>query len=67
MQSTYMPYNLRKPFFSNRIIAEWNSLPYIIVMRESLTYLKIVWIDYGLIRNLNLVGMLRLPEMEAEV
>jgi len=32
-----------------------------------MTYFKIVWIDSGLIRNLNLIGLLTLPELEAEV
>jgi len=31
MQLTHMHYNLCKHFFSNRIIAVWNSLPNIIV------------------------------------
>jgi len=41
---------------------------FLIVNSESiLTYLKIVWIDSGLIGNLNLIGMLTLPELEAKV
>jgi len=35
MQLTHMQYNLRKDFFSYRIIAVWNSLPNIIVNAES--------------------------------
>jgi len=40
MQLTHMHYNLRKHFFSNRIIAEWNSLPNIIVNAESTNIFK---------------------------
>jgi len=39
----------------------------LLLMQSPLIYLKIVWIDYGLIRNLNLIGMLTMPELEAEV
>jgi len=35
-----MHYNLRKHFFSNRIIAAWNSLPNIIVTAESTNIFK---------------------------
>jgi len=62
-----MHYNLRKHFFSNRIIAVWNSLPNIIVNAESTNIFKNDWIDSGLIRKLNLIRMLTLPELEAEV
>jgi len=34
MQLIHMRYNLRKHFFSNRIIAVWNSLPNTIVNAE---------------------------------
>jgi len=39
----------------------------LLLMQSLLTYLKIVWIDSGLIKNLNLIGMLTLPELEVEV
>jgi len=39
----------------------------LLLMQSLLTYLKIVWIDSGLIRNLNLIGMLTLLELKAEV
>jgi len=48
-------------------MAVWNSLPNIIVNAESTTFLKIDWIDSGLIRKLNWIGMLTLPDLEAEV
>jgi len=67
MQLTHMHYNLRKHFFSNLIIAVLNSLPNIIVNAESTIIYKIDWIDSGLIRKLNLIGMPTLPELEAEV
>jgi len=35
-----MHYNLRKHFFSNRIIAAWNRLPKIIVDAESINIFK---------------------------
>jgi len=35
MQLTHLHYNLCKHFFSNKIIAVWNSLPNIIVNAES--------------------------------
>jgi len=35
-----MNYNLRKQFFSNRIIAVWNSLPNIVVDAESTNIFK---------------------------
>jgi len=41
MQLTHMHHNLRKHFFSNRIIAVWNSLPNIIVNAESTNRFKI--------------------------
>jgi len=47
-------YNLRKHFFSNRIVAVWTSLPNIIASAESTNVFKIVWINSGLINNLNL-------------
>jgi len=40
MQLTHMHYNLRKHFFSNRIIAVWNRLPNIIVNAESTNIFK---------------------------
>jgi len=40
MQLTHMHYNLRKHFFSNRIIAVWNSFPNIIVNAESTNTFK---------------------------
>jgi len=40
MQSTHMDFNSRKPFFSNSIIALWNSLPNIIVIAESTNIFK---------------------------
>jgi len=67
MQLTHTHYNLRKHFFSNRIIAVWNSLPNIIVNAESTNLFKIDWKDTGLIRKLNLIDMLTLPQLEAEV
>jgi len=39
----------------------------LLFMQSLLTYLKIDWVDSGLIRKLNLIGMLTLPELEAEV
>jgi len=39
----------------------------LLLMQSLLTYLKIVWIDSGLIKNLNLIGLLTLPELEVEV
>jgi len=39
----------------------------LLLMHSLLTYFKIVWIDAGLIKNLNLIGMLTLPELEVEV
>jgi len=62
MQLNHMHYNLRKHFFSNGIFAVFQTL---LLMQSLLTYLKIICIDYGLIRNLNLIGMLILPELEA--
>jgi len=62
MRVTYMHYNLRKHFFSNIIIAVWNNPPNIIVMQSLLTYLKFLWIDSALIRNLNLIDIMTLPE-----
>jgi len=47
MQLTHMHYNLRKHFFSNRIITVWNSLPNIIVNAESTNIFKINWIFSG--------------------
>jgi hypothetical protein len=40
MQLTHMHYNLRKHFFSNRIIAVWNSLPNVVVSAESTNTFK---------------------------
>jgi len=40
MQLTHMHSNLRKHFFSSKIIAVWNSLPYIIVNTESTNVFK---------------------------
>jgi len=40
MHLTHTHYNLRKHFFSNRIIALWNSLPNIIVNAEPTNILK---------------------------
>jgi len=40
MQLTHMHYNLRKHFFSNRIIAVWNNLPNSIVNAESTNIFK---------------------------
>jgi len=40
MQLTHMHYNLRKHFFSNRIVAVWNSLPNIVVNAESTNIFK---------------------------
>ena len=65
MQLTHMHYNLRKHFFSNRIIAVWNSLPNVVVSAESTNAFEIVWISSGLIKHLNLIGKLTLPELEA--
>jgi len=67
MPLTHMHYNLRKHFFSNIIITVWTSLPNIIVNAEFTNIFKIDWIDSGLIRKLNLIDMLKLPELEAEV
>jgi len=39
----------------------------LLLMQSLLTYLKIDWIDSGLIKKLNLIGMLTLPELEVEV
>jgi len=39
----------------------------LLLMQSLLTYFNIVWINSGLIRNFNLIGMLTLPELEAEV
>ena len=40
MQLTHMHYNLRKHFFSNRIVAIWNSLPNTVVSAESTNTFK---------------------------
>ena len=40
LQLTHVHYNLRKHFFSNRIVAVWNSLPNIIVNAESTNKFK---------------------------
>jgi len=40
MQFTHTHYNLRKHFFSNIIIAVWNSLPNIIGYAESTNIIK---------------------------
>ena len=40
MQLTHMHYNLRKHFFSNRIVAIWNSLPNTVVSAESVNIFK---------------------------
>jgi len=53
-----MHYNCRKH------IAVWNSLPNIIVNAESTNIFKN---GSGLIRKLNLIGMLTLPELEANI
>jgi len=55
LQLTQMHYNLHKHFFSNRIVAVWNSLPNIVVSAEFNNRFKIVWISYALIKNLNLI------------
>jgi len=64
-----MHYNLRKHFVSrpNIIIAVWNIVFLTLLLMQSLlTYLKIDWIS-GLIKKLNLIGILTLPELEVEV
>ena len=40
LQLSHVHYNLRKHFFSNRIVAVWNSLPNIIVNAESTNIFK---------------------------
>ena len=40
LQLSNVHYNLRKHFFSNRIVAVWNSLPNIIVNAESTNIFK---------------------------
>ena len=40
LQLTHMHYNLRKHFFSNRIVAIWNSLPNTVVTAESTNTFK---------------------------
>ena len=39
----------------------------LLLMQSVLTYPRIVWIDSGLIKNLNLIGLLTSPESEIEV
>jgi len=56
-----MHYNLRKHFFSNRIVAVWNSLPNIVVSAEPTN------ISSGLFRNFNLICVPAVPELEAVV
>ena len=40
MQLTHLHYNLRKHFFSNRVVAVWNSLPNMVVSAESTNIFK---------------------------
>ena len=40
LQLTHMHYNLRKHFFSNIIVAIWNSLPNTVVSAESTNIFK---------------------------
>ena len=40
LQLTHIHYNLRKHFFSNRIIEVWNSLPNDVVLAESTNIFK---------------------------
>jgi hypothetical protein len=40
LQSTHLHYNLRKLFFSNRIVAMWNSLPNTVVSAVSINTFK---------------------------
>jgi len=67
MQFTHMHYNLRKHFFSNRILQYGIVFLSLLLKHGVLAYLKIVWIDSRLIKNLNLTGMLTLLELEAKV
>jgi len=57
MHLTQIHYNTRKQFFSNIIIAVWNSWPNKVIPQILLTYLRIIWISFGLIRILNLPVM----------
>jgi len=69
MQVAHMHYNLRKHFFSSLIELSQYEIVFLtlLLMQSLLTCLKIVWIDSGLIRNLNLIGRMTLLELEAEV
>ena len=62
-------FKLRKHFFSIELL-QFGMVFLALLLTQSLyilTYLRIVWIDSGLIRNLNLIGMLTSPEFEVEV
>jgi len=67
MQLTHMHYNLRKLFLVIELSQYGIVFLTILLMQSLLTYLKIDWIDSGLIKKLNLIGMLTLPELEVEV
>jgi len=67
LQLTHIHYNLCKHFFSNLIVAAWNSLPNIIALQSLIIYLKIMGINSGLSKNLNLIFVPTLPELEAVV
>jgi len=62
-----MRYNLRKHFLVIELLQYGIVFLTVLLMQSLLTYLKIVWIDSGLIKNFNLIGMLTLPELEVEV
>jgi hypothetical protein len=55
MHLTYMHYNLRKHFFSNRIVVVWNSLPNTVVSAESTNIFKIsIYKTQNRVRYINL-------------
>jgi len=62
-----MRYNLRKHFLVIELLQYGIVFVTLLLMQSLLTNLKIVLIDSGLIKNLNLIGMLTLPELEIEV
>ena len=49
----HVKYNLRKYFFSNRVIQTWNSLPDFVVasVLVLLIVLKTIWISFGLTKK----------------